>query len=135
MAIEQGPQPVRASQQPVDVQGRSLRFLHLQALLARVEPGFGRLELLQRQRGIFLRIVFEANGVRQFGRKLLIEDSATDSEVVQTAWLAVQLAVTHELREKFRVDGQSVFGPHLPIEDLIQFVSSAVPDERQPKLA
>ena len=51
----------------------------------------------------------------QRGRKFYISPFATESEVVQTYWLAVSLALEHEARELFTYKGAVVFGPHIDI--------------------
>lgn len=53
------------------------------------------------------------------GRKWLLSDHMTDGEVVQTAWLAFQVALEHEMRETFLYKGQAVFDPHYDINKLV----------------
>lgn len=52
------------------------------------------------------------------GRKWRISAHMTDSEIVQTALLAVLTAEEHEAREAFRYKGRAIFGPHLSVEKL-----------------
>ncbi|GAB4287163.1 MAG: hypothetical protein Kow0098_03290 [Ignavibacteriaceae bacterium] len=56
----------------------------------------------------------------QHGRKWLISAHATDSEIIQTALMAVIAAEEHEARERFRYKGQSIFSPHYDAEDLVE---------------
>lgn len=49
----------------------------------------------------------------QYGRRWVIEETATDSDVVRTAWLAVLTAEEHEARESFSHYGRAIFSPHL----------------------
>lgn len=51
----------------------------------------------------------------QKGRKLYVSPHSTESEVVQTCWLAVHLALEHEAREMFSYKQKVVFGPHIAI--------------------
>jgi hypothetical protein len=51
----------------------------------------------------------------QHGRKWLLSEHMTDSEVVQTAFKAVMAAEEHEARETFLVDGVAVLGPHFDL--------------------
>lgn len=56
--------------------------------------------------------------VRMTGRKWILSEHMTQSEVVQTALKAVLTAEEHEVREKFLYRGVAVFGPHLDVEAL-----------------
>jgi hypothetical protein len=49
-------------------------------------------------------------------RKWMLSEHMTKSEVVLTAWKAVQAAVEHEAREKFLYKGRRVFGPHIDLD-------------------
>lgn len=70
---------------------------------------------------LWIQCVFRAPGIEdtvpryQHGRKWLISGHAVGSEVVKTAWLAVQTAIEHEARECFRFDGEAIFGPHIDV--------------------
>lgn len=55
----------------------------------------------------------------QGGRKFYVSAHATDSEIIQTALLAVLAFEEHEAREAFRVDGIAAFSPHWPIDALV----------------
>lgn len=57
--------------------------------------------------------------VRQNGRWWRLSPHMTDGEILQTALMAVLAFEEHEIREKFKVDGVSVFDPHYDIEALI----------------
>ena len=57
---------------------------------------------------------------RQKGRKWLMSEHMTDSEVIQTAFLAVKTAEEHEIREKFHYNNEAVFGPHMNVKDLAE---------------
>lgn len=46
------------------------------------------------------------------GRKWLLSERMTDSEIVQTAFKAVLTAEEHETREQFKYHGQAVLAPH-----------------------
>lgn len=60
--------------------------------------------------------------IQQYGRKWRLSRHMTRSELVQTAFLAVLTAVEHEAREGFRYRGRMVFGPHLDVDALAEFV-------------
>lgn len=57
---------------------------------------------------------------RQRGRKWLLSEHMTDSEIVQTAFLAVLTAVEHEVRESFLFKNQPIFGPHFDVNALVE---------------
>lgn len=46
------------------------------------------------------------------GRRWIIEEDATEGEVVRTALKAVLTAIEHEARENFAVNGEAIFDPH-----------------------
>ena len=48
-------------------------------------------------------------------RKWVLSEWMTDSEIIQTAFLAVKTAEMHEIHEQFKYDGVPVFNPHLDI--------------------
>ena len=55
---------------------------------------------------------------RWHGRKWQLSWHMTDSEVVQTCWLAAKTAMEHELRERFKWEGECIFRPHFDIRAL-----------------
>lgn len=57
---------------------------------------------------------------RQFGRRWLIEYNSTPTQIVQTAFLAVQRAEMHELAEQFTYKGATVFNRHLDVDELVK---------------
>ena len=52
------------------------------------------------------------------GRKWPLSRHMTDSEVIQTCFLAAKVATEHELREHFKWNDQPIFRPHFDISDL-----------------
>lgn len=52
------------------------------------------------------------------GRKWRLSSHMTDSEVVQTIFLAYQTAMEHDLREFFKWKGEAIFRPHFDIRVL-----------------
>lgn len=52
------------------------------------------------------------------GRKEFIAINTTDSGVVKTCWLLVELVVRHELMEGFRWNDKRIFNPHNTIHAL-----------------
>lgn len=46
------------------------------------------------------------------GRDEIIYEGATESAVVKTAWLVVELLVRHELMETFSYENRVIFNPH-----------------------
>jgi hypothetical protein len=57
---------------------------------------------------------------QQRGRKWLLSQHMTTSEIVQTAFKAVLTAMEHEVRENFRYRGCPIFGPHFDVERLVE---------------
>lgn len=54
----------------------------------------------------------------QHGRKWIMSQWMTKSEVVTTAFKAIITAEEHETREKFRYRGRMIFGPHFDVDAL-----------------
>lgn len=85
--------------------------------------------------GPFLQIKFWAidndtgQVTEQCCRKWKLSPHMTKSEIIFTAWKAVQAAVEHEARETFLYNGRRVFGPHIDIDSLWQ--ASATLDARK----
>ncbi len=69
----------------------------------------------------FVDDAMEDNPQPHRGRKWLLSQYMSDSEVIQTAMLAVLTAEEHEARERFRYNGQAIFGPHQNAEDLARY--------------
>lgn len=62
--------------------------------------------------------------LKWWGRKWYISPHMTDSEIVQTIFLACKVAMEHELREQFKFDDQSVFDPHHHLPSLADAMRS-----------
>lgn len=66
----------------------------------------------------------------QFCRKWYISLYSTDSEIIRSAYLAVQQAEMHELSENFTFEGARLFDPHI---DLIALKDANIgQDSREP---
>ena len=65
------------------------------------------------------------------GRKWLISYWMCDTEVICTAYKAIQAAVEHEMREKFLVDGLAVFDPHRSLESMLEAARVEAIDVRE----
>lgn len=55
---------------------------------------------------------------RGFGRWEFVEEGTSESGVLKTCWLLVELIVRHELMEGFLVDDVRIFNPHHTVEEL-----------------
>jgi sarcosine oxidase delta subunit len=66
----------------------------------------------------------------QHCRKWFVSKHSTLSEIIRTAWLAVQQAVQHETEESFLFNGVRMFDPHTDYVDLMKFMSTAKQDIR-----
>jgi hypothetical protein len=65
------------------------------------------------------------------GRKYGVSDYATDSEIVQTAFLACLQWETHECHEFFKYKGHKIFNPHYSAEGLVK-IAKEVPLDTRP---
>lgn len=61
---------------------------------------------------VYIKVRFKADGQEWAGRKWIISSHATESEILQTALLAVLQAEEHEAREHFLFSGKPIYGPH-----------------------
>lgn len=73
------------------------------------------------------------------GRKWYLSEFMTDDEIVKTCYAAFEAAVKHEIMEGFKVDGKTLFNPHIDFEVLLKVtnheVSRADVAEKARKLA
>ena len=60
----------------------------------------------------------------QSGRRWFLERTLTESELVQTVWLAIQTAEEHEMREQFTYAGRRIYMPHMDVQALIEVVDA-----------
>lgn len=96
----------------------------IRSILDDVEFGDWKLRLLEKGDGFLLQWIFididvddpEKGPVPQHCRKWYLSPYSTDSEIVETAWKAVKIAVEHEVREKFMYKGRRIYSPHFDVE-------------------
>lgn len=53
------------------------------------------------------------------GRREFIPMGSTESFVVKTCWLLLELVIRHELMESFHYKGHRIFNPHHTVDELI----------------
>lgn len=58
------------------------------------------------------------------GRKWQLSQHMTDSEIVQTALLALITWAEHEVRESFEYRGEAIFAPHFDVDDLVTLIAA-----------
>jgi hypothetical protein len=95
-------------------------------ILAGVEFKAGGFSIEEIDEGFLIHLNSEEadveGGERQLydGRKWHISHSATESEIVQTAFKAVVTWQEHEARDRFTYKGARPFSPHFDIEGLVE---------------
>lgn len=62
-------------------------------------------------------------------RKWMLSRHMTDSEIIDTAYAAIERAVQHELREQFKVDDVSLYNPHIDFNHLVNINKTLSPDQ------
>lgn len=83
------------------------------------------LEKVPYRKGWLIHVTFERPDTitgkigRGRGRDEIIWAGATESAVVKTCWLLVELMVRHELMEGFNYQGRRIFNPHNTVQELI----------------
>jgi hypothetical protein len=108
----------------------------IKAILARITYKHWLFDVLNRSGVLLIRVYFDAldagdgTPARQYGRKWHVSAYASNSELIQTAFLAVKTAEEHELRESFQYAGQSIFGPHFDVEQLHALAEAGAIDAR-----
>lgn len=65
------------------------------------------------------------------GRKWMLSYHMTKSELVQTCFLAAETALKHELRERFKWEGQAIFRPHFDVEALWELSKRNIIEKRE----
>lgn len=65
------------------------------------------------------------------GRKWRLSAHMTETELVNTAWLAAHGAVVHEACEAFKYQGVTVFDPHVRIADRVYVRDNFPLDSRE----
>lgn len=65
------------------------------------------------------------------GRKWMLSYYMTDSEIVQTAFLAAQTAVNHETREFFKFQNRPVMRPHFDVYELVKLCDEGAVSKRK----
>ncbi len=57
-------------------------------------------------------------------RKWILSYHMVDSEVVRTAFKAIEAAMLHEVQEEFKYRGVRVYNPHLDLDELVDSIKS-----------
>jgi hypothetical protein len=97
----------------------------IRAIVSDVKFRDWSIRVLPKADGFLLQVVFMApdceNGAptEQHGRKWYVSSHACKSEVVQTAYAAVQRAILHEVAEDFLYRGRRIYNPHQDVEELV----------------
>lgn len=81
-----------------------------------------RLDWLDGGPRAYIQVYGQTGSQAWTGRKWLISDHMTISEIVQTCLKAILAAEEHEAREFFTFRGCPVFSPHLDVTALSQIV-------------
>jgi hypothetical protein len=65
----------------------------------------------------------------QYCREWFISHDATETQLIRTAWLAVQQAMMHEAAELFLYNGIRLFDPHTDYVKLAEYMNTAPQDK------
>lgn len=107
------------------------KIVEFQKLVDSISYKDWRFHVKQAARDImYLQVGFVDEGEYWTGRKWLLSEHMTKSEVVQTAFKAVMTAEEHETREKFLYKDKAIFGPHYDVDFLSDVVGMDVVDAR-----
>lgn len=64
-------------------------------------------------------------------RKWMLSPHMCRSEIVRTAYKAIEAAVLHEMNEKFTYKGECIFDPHFDVEELVDLRKNYALDTRE----
>ena|SRR5271154_939095 len=70
--------------------------------------------------------------VKQSTRKYYLSPYMTESEIVETAWLAVQRSQLHVASEHFTYHGRRIYSQHFDVQRRIDMVDNDYFDGREP---
>jgi len=80
-----------------------------------------------RETSHMIRVKFNApdndnpsNTTEQYGRWWVLPDNFTESDVIRTAWKAIECAVIHEAQEQFTYKGVRVLDPHRDLTIVVE---------------
>ena len=59
-------------------------------------------------------------------RKWYLSEYMTDDEIVKTCYAAFEMCIKHEILEGFKVDGITLFNPHVNFEELLSISNREV---------
>lgn len=71
--------------------------------------------------------------ILQSARKWYISPWMTETEIVETAFLACQRSMEHVLKEHFKYKGERVYSPHFDIDARLDIVRAGRLDAREDK--
>lgn len=105
-----------------------LTMIEFQKIIDNISVPFGWSILLRYDDHRPYLQIEDKNGVDNFtgeplpwrGRKWMLSPYMCVSEVVRTAYKAMQTAVEHEVNERFLYKGKAVFDPHRNIDLLVE---------------
>jgi hypothetical protein len=60
------------------------------------------------------------------GRKFYLSDHMTVDEIIKTCFVAFKTAVEHEVMESFKVEGKTLFNPHVNYKELLSISEKEV---------
>jgi hypothetical protein len=90
------------------------------------------LRVLEKGDGFLLQVIFFAKCARtgemqeQRCRKWYISSHCCDSEIVRTAFKAIEAGELHELHENFKYRGVQIFNPHVNVDDVAYHIQEGL---------
>lgn len=88
---------------------------------------------------IYLQINYHAKCIKTgrftlwTGRKFYLSDYMTEDEIIKTCFVAFKTAVEHEVMESFKVEGKTLFNPHVNYKELLSISEKEVGRETKIK--
>lgn len=119
---------------------QEMSFHTLNETLSKITYRDWTLKSFEKEDGYLLQWIFMEKDVmkpkdetlyEQYCRKWYVSKFSTETEVIRTAWLAVQQAVIHEISESFLYNNIRIFDPHTNYVELAVYMSTANQDIRE----
>lgn len=88
--------------------------------------GFPKTVKEMREPRVFIQVIYDAPNTKTGeagswkGAKWYLTEFMTDDEIVKKAYLAFRTCIEHEVLESFKIDGITLFNPHVNFEELLK---------------
>jgi hypothetical protein len=110
-------------------------FKEVESIINNISYKDWNMRVMEKGDGFLLQVLFKAIDIKtgemqeQRCRKWYISSHCCTSEVIRTAFKAIEAAELHELHENFNYKGKRVFDPHLNVEHMVRVINDGLVKE------